>query len=149
MRSEKYFQQNFKHWFKSLEIQIFEVKNFFLFLKILVFRFQSEARERAKQKRIVPLSLQLGASFEGPRTFDPSKAKIIGTSTQMFKPFLRLTTAPEPWEVRTKQQLPLSFKAVLEKWKEEHNYKWTCEQLKVKFCRFCSQKQLKILIILC
>ena len=95
------------------------------------FRFQSEARERAKQKRIVPLSLQLGASFEGPRTFDPSKAKIIGTSTQMFKPFLRLTTAPEPWEVRTKQQLPLSFKAVLEKWKEEHNYKWTCEQLKV------------------
>ena len=67
----------------------------------------------------------------------------------MFKPFLRLTTAPEPWEVRTKQQLPLSFKAVLVKWKEEHNYKWTCEQLKVKICKFSSRKQFKILIILC
>ena len=92
-------------------------------------RFKSEENERAKQKRIVPLSLQLGA-MDGPRTFDPSKAKISGTSNQMFKPFLRLTTGPEPWEVRTRQQLPKSFQAVLEKWRDEHNYKWTCEQLK-------------------
>ena len=49
----------------------------------------------------------------------------------LFKPFLRLTTAPEAWEVRTRQQLPISFRAVIKKWKEEHNYKWTCEQLKV------------------
>jgi len=91
-------------------------------------RFQSDQAERAKQKRQVPLSLQLvdGA----PRSFDPMKMKIIGTSTALFKPFLRLTTAPEAWEVRTRQQLPISFRAVIKKWKEEHNYKWTCEQLK-------------------
>jgi len=92
-------------------------------------RFKSEENERAKQKRIVPLSLQLGA-MEGPRTFDPTKAKIMGTSNLVFKPFLRLTTAPEPWEVRTRTQLPKSFAAVINKWKDEHNYKWTCEQLK-------------------
>ena len=49
----------------------------------------------------------------------------------LFKPFLRLTTAPEAWEVRTRHQLPISFRSVLKKWKEEKNYKWTCEQLKV------------------
>jgi len=90
-------------------------------------RFKTEEVER--KKRIVPLSLQLGA-MDKPRTFDPSKAKINGSSTAMFKPFLRLTTAPEPWEVRTRQQLPKSFQAVIAKWREEHNYKWTCEQLK-------------------
>ena len=95
-------------------------------------RFKSEENERARQKRIVPLSLQLGA-MEGPRVFDPTKAKIIGTSNLVFKPFLRLTTAPEPWEVRTRSQLPKSFAAVINKWKDEHNYKWACEQLKVHF----------------
>ena len=45
-------------------------------VKLLIFFIQAE---RAKQKRQVPLSLQLvdGA----PRSFDPMKMKIIGTST--------------------------------------------------------------------
>ena len=75
-------------------------------------RFQSDMKKEM-QKRQVPLQLNLGGGFEAPKTFDPSKAKIIGTSTQVFKPYLRLTCAPEPWEVRTKAQLPKSFKVKL------------------------------------
>merc|ERR1719223_483102 len=92
-------------------------------------RFQSEMKKEM-QKRQMPLQLTLGGGFEAPKTFDPSKAKIIGTNTQTFKPYLRLTCAPEPWEVRTGAQLKKSFKAVLAKWKDENKYKWTCEQLK-------------------
>jgi len=93
-------------------------------------RFQSEQAQRNKtHKRQVPLSLQL-VGDNAPRQFDPNKMKIIGTSDALFKPFLRLTTAPEAWEVRTRHQLPISFRAVVKKWKEEKNYKWTCEQLK-------------------
>lgn len=55
---------------------------------------------------------------------------IVGTSTEIEKPYLRLTSAPDASQVRPPHILAKALSMVKEKWAKEGDYHYTCEQLK-------------------
>ena len=55
---------------------------------------------------------------------------IEGTSQALEKPYLRLTSAPDPSAVRPLSVLRLSLPHVLGKWETKGDYRYTCEQFK-------------------
>ncbi|TGZ73375.1 hypothetical protein CRM22_001554 [Opisthorchis felineus] len=56
--------------------------------------------------------------------------QIVGTMQELEKPYLRLTRAPEPYEVRPVSVLKLALEHVKQKWITKSDYHWTCEQFK-------------------
>ena len=61
---------------------------------------------------------------------DWSAAHIIGTCQDLEKGYLRLTTAPTPSQIRPLPVLRKALELVIKKWKANHDYHKTCEQLK-------------------
>ncbi|KAI8346363.1 SAC3/GANP/Nin1/mts3/eIF-3 p25 family-domain-containing protein [Choanephora cucurbitarum] len=55
---------------------------------------------------------------------------IIGTSTNLEKPYFRLTSAADPATVRPLNVLKKTYKMLRTKWKTEANYSYICEQFK-------------------
>ncbi|KAG2201116.1 hypothetical protein INT46_004821 [Mucor plumbeus] len=55
---------------------------------------------------------------------------IVGTSTELEKPYFRLTSAADPATVRPINILKKAFKMLRTKWREEGNYSYICEQFK-------------------
>ena len=70
----------------------------------------------------------LGTREDGD--LDWKEFAIEGTSQALEKPYLRLTSAPDPSSVRPLPVLRLSLAHVLEKWEKKRDYRYTCEQLK-------------------
>lgn len=61
---------------------------------------------------------------------DWDEATIVGTSQQLEKPYLRLTSAPDPREVRPLAVLKQTLDHLKRKWRAENNYAWVCDQFK-------------------
>lgn len=59
-----------------------------------------------------------------------SDTHLVGTMTSLEKPYLRLTCAPSPDQVRPESILVKSLSHIMNKWKKEQNYTFVCEQLK-------------------
>lgn len=59
-----------------------------------------------------------------------SDLHLVGTMTSLEKPYLRLTSAPTPEQVRPEPILVKSLSHIMNKWKQEQNYTFVCEQLK-------------------
>ncbi|KAG0746985.1 hypothetical protein G6F16_002738 [Rhizopus arrhizus] len=55
---------------------------------------------------------------------------VIGTSTKLEKQYLRLTSAPDPTTVRPLHILKQTLGLLKEKWKNEQNYTYICDQFK-------------------
>ncbi|KAI8994409.1 SAC3/GANP/Nin1/mts3/eIF-3 p25 family-domain-containing protein, partial [Gaertneriomyces semiglobifer] len=99
-------------------------------------RFQSSA-EIERQKALQSITAQkareefLKAGAEGnPDVVDWDEHTIIGTSQQLEKRYLRLTSAPDPSTVRPLTILERALEFVCERWKQERNYAYVCDQLK-------------------
>ena len=69
-----------------------------------------------------------GRSEEGD--LDWEQFAIEGTSQALEKPYLRLTSAPDPNAVRPLGILRQSLTHVMGKWQEKRDYRYTCEQFK-------------------
>ncbi|VUZ43274.1 unnamed protein product [Hymenolepis diminuta] len=54
----------------------------------------------------------------------------VGTMQELEKPYLRLTKAPLPSEVRPESVLELSLAHVVKRYKDGKDYHWVCDQLK-------------------
>jgi hypothetical protein len=61
---------------------------------------------------------------------DVGALKIVGTSTQLEKKYLRLTSLPDPATVRPVPVLLRAFAHVCARWARDRDYKYACEQLK-------------------
>lgn len=70
----------------------------------------------------------VGLKEEGD--LDWEQFAVEGTSQALEKPYLRLTSAPDPSVVRPLDVLRQSLAHVMGKWEEKRDYRYTCEQLK-------------------
>ncbi|KAG7166445.1 Leukocyte receptor cluster member 8-like 1 [Homarus americanus] len=61
---------------------------------------------------------------------DWTSMHIVGTSTAMEKPYLRLTAAPDPSTVRTVDTLKRSLECIKRQWVRNQDYRYACDQLK-------------------
>ncbi|KAG0374484.1 hypothetical protein BGX24_010337 [Mortierella sp. AD032] len=55
---------------------------------------------------------------------------IVGSSTQLEKSYLRLTSAPDPATVRPVRILQKTLDLLKEKWRQDQNYAYICDQFK-------------------
>ena len=60
----------------------------------------------------------------------PSPKRMKGLSTKLERPYLRLTSAPQPSMVRPLNILKLALENVKQKYLETEDYSYACEQLK-------------------
>lgn len=65
-----------------------------------------------------------------PNVIDWDKHTIVGTSTKLEKPFLRLTSVPDPSTIRPLPVLKTTLEFLKKKWREENNYGYICDQFK-------------------
>ncbi|GAA93541.1 uncharacterized protein L969DRAFT_95810 [Mixia osmundae IAM 14324] len=61
---------------------------------------------------------------------DWDRETIVGTSTQLEKPYLRLTTVPNPATIRPLPVLRRTLEMLKTKWRSEQNYNYVCDQFK-------------------
>ncbi|KAK5138174.1 hypothetical protein LTR08_004869 [Meristemomyces frigidus] len=65
-----------------------------------------------------------------PSLETPSSGPLIGTCQKLEKSYFRLTAPPFPETVRPLAVLEKALLHIRTKWKQEHNYSYTCDQLK-------------------
>ncbi|KAJ8326029.1 hypothetical protein O5D80_005664 [Batrachochytrium dendrobatidis] len=94
---------------------------------------ESELSEQMRKKREISLAQAafVSAGAEGnPDVIDWDEFTIIGTCQKLEKPYLRLTSAPDPTTVRPLPILKQTLDLLKSKWKSEHNYTFICDQFK-------------------
>uniref|UniRef100_A0A8D0G8Y3 Leukocyte receptor cluster member 8 n=1 Tax=Sphenodon punctatus TaxID=8508 RepID=A0A8D0G8Y3_SPHPU len=85
----------------------------------------------SKKLRLEPLVLQINSLDPvGSDSLDWNELKIVGTSQDITKHYLRLTCAPDPSTVRPVSVLKKSLWMVKAHWKEKQDYAFACEQMK-------------------
>lgn len=65
-----------------------------------------------------------------PNVIDWDEYTVVGTSTKLEKPYLRLTSAPDPKTVRPLATLRETLALLKTKWRAEGNYAYICDQFK-------------------
>ncbi|XP_066463889.1 leukocyte receptor cluster member 8 [Eleutherodactylus coqui] len=83
-----------------------------------------------KKFRLEPLVLQINLDPCESGNLDWNELKIVGTSPDITKTYLRLTCAPDPSTVRPVSVLRKSLTMVKGHFKEKQDYAFACEQLK-------------------
>jgi hypothetical protein len=65
-----------------------------------------------------------------PNVIDWDRYTIVGTSQELFKDYLRLTSEPKPETIRPYAVLQKTLVALKQRWKEKASYSWICNQFK-------------------
>ncbi|KAG5652047.1 hypothetical protein H0H81_006497 [Sphagnurus paluster] len=65
-----------------------------------------------------------------PNVIDWDRHTIVGTSQEIFKDYLRLTTEPKPECIRPYHVLQKTLLELKKRWREKCNYSWICSQFK-------------------
>ncbi|TNY19362.1 SAC3/GANP/Nin1/mts3/eIF-3 p25 family-domain-containing protein [Rhodotorula diobovata] len=65
-----------------------------------------------------------------PNVIDWDQHTIVGKSQKLEKPYLRLTTLPNPNTIRPLEVLKQTLELIKRKWREEGNYGYICDQFK-------------------
>ncbi|BGP17664.1 hypothetical protein JCM10213_004648 [Rhodosporidiobolus nylandii] len=65
-----------------------------------------------------------------PNVIDWDQHTIVGKSTKLEKPYLRLTSLPDPNTIRPLEILKQTLDLLKKKWREEGNYNYICDQFK-------------------
>ncbi|KAK7445434.1 hypothetical protein VKT23_014853 [Stygiomarasmius scandens] len=65
-----------------------------------------------------------------PNVIDWDRYTIVGTSQEIFKDYLRLTSEPKPETIRPYPVLQETLKQLKNRWREKCSYAWICNQLK-------------------
>jgi hypothetical protein len=60
----------------------------------------------------------------------PTQGPVVGTCQKLEKPYLRLTAAPKPSQVRPPDVLRQTLELLKKKWKKDQNYAYICDQFK-------------------
>ncbi|KAN0031572.1 hypothetical protein ACTFIV_005437 [Dictyostelium citrinum] len=68
--------------------------------------------------------------FDSNTELDWDTLTIKGTCTELEKPYLRLTSAPDPSTVRPEEVLKKTLVFLKKKWLEKEDYIYTCEQFR-------------------
>ncbi|XP_069802777.1 leukocyte receptor cluster member 8 homolog [Dendropsophus ebraccatus] len=90
---------------------------------------EKDLKKENRAARFQPLVLQL-PNLEDSGNLDWNELKIVGTSEDITKTYLRLTCAPDPSTVRPVSVLRTSLTMVKGHFKEKQDYAFACEQLK-------------------
>lgn len=104
-------------------------------------RFEDEQaafqREQEEDVHAAMATTHLGSrlGLHPPPTADPNvidwdEYTVVGTSTKLEKPYLRLTSAPDPKTVRPLATLRSTFALLQDKWRADKNYAYICDQFK-------------------
>ncbi|KAF9152767.1 hypothetical protein BG015_004751 [Linnemannia schmuckeri] len=101
---------------------------------------EEETRRREKRQRrfldarndVVPKKTKpvYTAPVFNSDVIDWDEYTIVGTSTQLEKNYLRLTSAPDPATVRPVRVLQKTLDLLKEKWRKDQNYAYICDQFK-------------------
>ncbi|KAG0049653.1 hypothetical protein BGZ83_005514 [Gryganskiella cystojenkinii] len=91
-------------------------------------RFEDQLEEKppAKKNSRVPVAPPVFNSD----VIDWDEYTIVGTSTKLEKNYLRLTSAPEPSTVRPVHILKKTLELLKDKWRQDQNYAYICDQFK-------------------
>jgi len=81
-------------------------------------------------------SSQTDSQFDGdepeanPMVPNWDRFTIVGTSQEIFKDYLRLTSEPKPEQIRPYPVLQETLNQLKKRWREKANYSWICSQFK-------------------
>lgn len=97
---------------------------------------ENERKKRLRNERFKDyLSITSTSSYDHDHEMNLSSSlrspkRMKGLSTKLERPYLRLTSAPQPSQVRPLNILKLALENVKQKYIENEDYSYACEQLK-------------------
>lgn len=95
-------------------------------------RLNGSANSRTKYAAPSSIGMPQFADTEvaDPNVIDWDEHTVVGTSSKLEKPYLRLTSAPDPKTVRPLPTLVQTLELLKKKWRTENNYSYICDQFK-------------------
>lgn len=95
---------------------------------------EDEEKKQRRQKRFLSSAVTsrsaVSAIVLDGAEVDWDEMTVKGLSQELEKPYLRLTSAPDPATVRPEPVLKKAIKMLREKWQQSEDYGYICEQLK-------------------